>query len=90
MPAIARVAGLALAPFAAQAATAQAPSPPDPAIVARGNAVYAGTCAGCWTRRRPGWTDGGGFMLRLGGLLLLSALCLGASASAGPWATYRA
>ena len=50
MRAAARWAGLAVASLmvlAAQAAAAQAPVPPDPAIVARGNAVYAGSCAGC-------------------------------------------
>ena len=45
-----RALGLAIAALlglAAQAASAQAPAPLDPQIAARGNAVYAGTCAAC-------------------------------------------
>ena len=48
MRAFAQWASLAFASamvLASQGAVAQAPAPPDPQVIARGNAVYAGTCA---------------------------------------------
>jgi polyvinyl alcohol dehydrogenase (cytochrome) len=50
MRALARWAALAIAGLvvaASQGAAAQGPGPLDPQIAARGNAVYAGTCAAC-------------------------------------------